>query len=66
MLGLMAGVAVAVVIAWLLRRAVPAMFAVAIVLLVPLWLIGGLAFDLLRWPFVALSKRTKSQNNKSV
>ncbi|CAD0364924.1 MULTISPECIES: hypothetical protein [Gammaproteobacteria] len=54
MVSLIAVVAGVLVLGWFLRRLFPALAAAAMVLLAPVWLIGGLLLDLLRWPLAFL------------
>lgn len=48
MAGIIAAVLGVIALAWFLRRLFPALFAAVFVLAAPVWLVGGLLFDLLR------------------
>ena len=54
MAGIIAAVVGVLVLGWFLRRLFPALAAAAMVLLAPLWLIGGLLLDLARGPLAFL------------
>lgn len=43
-----AGIVGVLVLGWFLRRLFPALAAAAVVLLAPLWLVGGAVLDVLR------------------
>ncbi|HIB5264373.1 TPA: hypothetical protein ACWW8V_004667 [Escherichia coli] len=54
MAGIIAAIVGGLVLTWFLRRLFPALAAAAMVLLAPLWLLGGFLLDLIRGPMAFL------------